>query len=93
MQKKVAKTTWLIVCILKEEGGLRILNLQTHNEALLLKHLHMFFFNKNRMSWVELMWNKYYRNGKLPSLNKPKGSFWWRDVLKLLDKYFLHPKL
>jgi hypothetical protein len=63
-----------------------ILNLQTHNEALLLKHLHK-FFNKDNLPWVELIWDKHYRNGKLPSSNKPKGSFRWRDVLKLFDKY------
>jgi hypothetical protein len=27
-----------------------------------------------------------YKNGKLPSYVK-KGSFWWRDVLKLLSKF------
>jgi len=30
--------------------------------------------------------NKYYHHGKLPNATK-KGSFWWRDNLKLLDKY------
>lgn len=29
---------------------------------------------------------KYYNNGRLPGAVK-KGSFWWRDVLKLLDKF------
>jgi hypothetical protein len=36
---------------------------------------------------VELIWDKHYRNAKLPSSSTPKGSFWWRDALKLLDKY------
>jgi hypothetical protein len=27
----------------KKEGGLSVLNLKTQNEALLLKHLHIFF--------------------------------------------------
>jgi hypothetical protein len=36
---------------------------------------------------VELIWNKHYRNGKLPSSSIPKGSFWWRDALKLLEKF------
>ena len=36
--------------------------------------------------WVNLIWEKLYQNGKLPSAIK-KGSFWWRDNLKLLDKY------
>ena len=82
----MAKVAWLTVCTPKEEGGKGILNLQTHNEALLLKHLHK-FFNRENAPWVELIWNKHYTNGKLPNSNRPKGSFWWRDVLKLLDKY------
>jgi len=36
---------------------------------------------------VELVWDKHYRNGRLSSSTVPKGSFWWRDALKLLDKY------
>jgi len=84
--KKVAKAAWPIVCIPKEEGGLGVLNLQTHNKALLLKDLHN-FFNKSNLPWVELIWDKHYRNGRLPSSNVPKGSFLWRDVLKLLDKF------
>lgn len=84
--KKVAKAAWLVVCLPKEEGGLGVLNLQTQNEAFILKHLHK-FFNKLPLPWVELIWDKHYRNGKLPNTLVPKGSFWWRDALKLLDKY------
>lgn len=32
------------------------------------------------------MREKQYNNGKLPS-NRRKGSFWWRDVLKLLQNF------
>ena len=35
---------------------------------------------------MSLVWEKYYDNGRLPEEVK-NGSFWWRDVLKLLDKY------
>ena len=48
-------------------------------------HLHK-FFNKDDIPWVSLIWEKYYDNGRLPGEVK-KGSFWWRDVLKLPDKY------
>ncbi|WVZ57552.1 LOW QUALITY PROTEIN: hypothetical protein U9M48_007924, partial [Paspalum notatum var. saurae] len=61
------------------------LELKTQNEALQLKFLHN-FFNKNDIPWVHLIWEKYYNTGSLPKL-KSKGSFWWRDVLKLLDKF------
>lgn len=82
----MAKSAWPVVCIPKEEGGLGVLNLQTQNEALILKHLHK-FFNRCNLPWVQLIWDKHYKNGKLPNSSIPKGSFWWRDALKLLDKY------
>ena len=65
--------------------GLGVINLETHNEALLLKNLHK-FFNKSDIPWVNLFWEKHYRNGKLPSHIKD-DSFWWRDILKLLDAF------
>jgi hypothetical protein len=85
-EKKVEKAAWPLVCTSKDEGGLGIINLQTQNEALLLKHLHK-FFNKCDLPWVELIWDKHYTNGKLLDIRMPKGSFWWRDVLKLLHKF------
>ena len=36
--------------------------------------------------WVHLVWEELYINGKLPG-HVEKGSFWWKDVLKLLDKF------
>jgi hypothetical protein len=74
-----------MVCLPKSEGGLGVLNLETHNEALLLKNLHK-FFNKTEIPWVQLVWEKYYPNGKLPN-HTLKGSFWWRDILRLLDRF------
>jgi hypothetical protein len=84
--RKVAKAAWSMVRIPKDEGGLGVINLQTQNEALLLKYLHK-FFNRNDLPWVNLIWDKHYRNDKLPNSAAPKGSFWWNDILKLLDKY------
>jgi hypothetical protein len=76
-----------MVCISKEEGGLGFLNLRTQNECLLLKHLNK-FFNRVNVSWVQLVWNRYYSDGKLPRLTfNFRGSFWWRDLLKLLDPF------
>lgn len=74
-----------MVCLPKEEGGLGVLRLDTQNKALLLKFLHK-FFNKADIPWVHLIWEKYYCNGKLPGYVQ-KGSFWWRDVLKLMDDF------
>jgi hypothetical protein len=74
-----------MVCRPREEGGLRVIDLQKQNEALLLKNLDK-FFNRVDTPWVSLVWEKHYPNGKLPNHIK-KDSFWWRDVLKLLNCY------
>jgi hypothetical protein len=68
-----------------KKGGMGIINLKTHKYALLMKNLRK-FFNKLDCPWVSLIWENYYRNGKLPN-QRPRGSFWWRAVLKLLNKY------
>lgn len=86
MKKKVAKAAWPLVCKPKGEGGLGVLNLQTHNQALRLKHLHK-FFNNSFLPWVKLIWDKHYRNGRLPSSSNLKGSFWWKDALKFPCKF------
>jgi hypothetical protein len=53
----------------------------------LLKHLHK-FYNRVNTPWVQLVWDRYYPDGKLPKLtSRFKGSYWWRDILKLLDSY------
>lgn len=81
-----AKAAWHMVTKSKDKGGLGILDLKTQNEALLIKNLHK-FFNKANILWVHLVWEKhYYTNGRLPDHVK-RGSFWWRDVLKLFDKF------
>jgi hypothetical protein len=70
----------------KKKGGLGIINLRSQNTALLLKHLDN-FFNKRNISWVNLIWNTYYSNGNLSQATKGKCSFWWKDLLKLIDTF------
>ena len=65
------KAAWKMVCLPKEEGGLGVLNLKTQNEAMLLKNLHK-FFNKVDTPWVQLIWDKHYGNGRLPSQIKKR---------------------
>lgn len=36
--------------------------------------------------WVHLLWESYYQHGNLPG-GRRKGSFWWRDIVKLIDLY------
>jgi len=80
-----AKAVWPLVTRSKDEGDLGVLDLKSQNEALLLKNLHK-FFNRADIPWVHLVWEKHYKNGRLPNHIK-RGSFWWRDILKLLDKF------
>jgi hypothetical protein len=34
------------------------------------------------VQWVRLIWQKYYQNA-VPHLAREKGSFWWKDILRL----------
>jgi hypothetical protein len=74
-----------MVCLPKSEGGLGVLQLENHNDALLLKNLHK-FFNKADIPWVHLIREKQYGNGRLPN-HILKGSFWWQDNLRLMEKF------
>jgi len=67
------------------EGGLGVINLKKHNEALMMKNIHK-FLNKQDIPWVTLVWEKLYPNGKLPN-HTMKGSFWSPENLKILPSY------
>jgi hypothetical protein len=83
--RKSPLAAWKLVCKPKSKGGLGIIRQRLQNDVLLMKNLHK-FFTKADLSWVKLIWTKYYSNGKVPGDLK-KGSFWWRCVLKLLNTY------
>jgi hypothetical protein len=63
--KKPSKAAWPMVCIPKKQGGLVVLDLTIHNEVMLLKFLHK-FFSRADIPWVNLVWDNYYHNGRLP---------------------------
>lgn len=75
---------WTTACQPKENGGLGILNIETHNKALLMKHIHK-FLNKENIPWVNIIWETYYQD-TLPG-GRMVGSFWWKSLLKLLPTY------
>lgn len=69
------------------EGGLGIIDLKTQNTALLLKYMDK-FYNHVDLPWVHLTWNNLYNNQQTPPQVKSlSGSFWWKEILKLFDKY------
>jgi hypothetical protein len=56
--------------------------MRSQNVALLLKHLDEFYNNMD-IPWVNLIWNTHYSNGEVPHATKDRGSFWWKDLLKV----------
>ena len=70
----------------KNKGGLGIVDLRTQNDALLLKYLDK-FYNKRDIPWVNMVWQAYYSQGKIPHATADRGSFRWRDLLHLCDKF------
>jgi hypothetical protein len=75
---------WKMVTKPKTKVGLGVIRLSLQNDVLLMKNL-LKFYKKEDLLWVQL-WNKYYSSGKLPGANK-KGSFWRKNVQKLLTQY------
>jgi hypothetical protein len=85
--KKPSKAAWPQVCLPKEKGGLGVIDLNAQNKSLLMKQLHK-FSNRYNVPWVQLVWDHHFTMGKLPFSGRVfKGSFWWRDVLKLLTLF------
>ena len=82
--KGSALIAWEKVTMPKEQGGLGVIDLAVHNQALLLKHLHK-FFNHHDLPWVKLVHEKYYSSR--PIDERPIGSFWWRSMIKLIPMY------
>lgn len=74
-------------CRPEEEGGLGIIDQKTENTTLLLKHLDKFYNNVD-LPWMNLTWSKLYGNTQTPPhVMSLVGSFWWKDVLKLFEKF------
>ena len=76
---------WELICRPKKKGGFGILNLGLQNAALLMKHANK-FLNRKDLPWVNLIWNTYYHE-RVPQGTEPCGSYWWRNILKLLDNF------
>jgi len=78
---------WEFACKPKDQGGLGIIDIQSQNEALLMKFLDK-FYNNHDIPWVKLTWSAFYSNNQTPpQARSPIGSFWWKDILKLFRKF------
>lgn len=84
-EKNTSLASWEMVCRPKHNGGLGVIDLKVQSEALLLKYLHK-FYNQHELPRVELVWSTYFE-GKIPHASDPCGSFWWKDIMKLMPTY------
>jgi len=86
-EKGSCLVAWEAACRSKKEGGLGIIDLKTQNTALLLKYMDK-FYNYADLPWVHLTWDKLYSNQQTPPpVRSHCGSFWWKDILKLFEKF------
>ncbi|TVU06152.1 hypothetical protein EJB05_49350, partial [Eragrostis curvula] len=69
----------------KDKGGLGVINLRIQNKGLLMKFLDK-FYNQRELPWVKLIWNTYYES-EVPHMSRERGSFWWKDILRLGIEY------
>jgi hypothetical protein len=82
---KPSLAAWEMVCKPNKYGGLGIVDFQKQNAALLIKYLDK-FYNHRELPWVNLLWTEHYHD-KIPHASDLCGSFWWKDVLKLVDNF------
>jgi hypothetical protein len=83
--KKQPMAEWKLVTRPKSKGSLGVIKLRVQNGVLLMRRLHK-FYSKEGLPWVKLIWERYYRNGKVPG-QVMKGPFWWRSLLMLLNTF------
>lgn len=76
---------WTMMCKPKQKGVLGVLHTKMLNTALLLKFLDK-FYNHHDAPWVELIWSTYYTSS-VPRAAGPCGSFWWRELIRLMPIY------
>jgi hypothetical protein len=84
--KRKPLIAWKHVTTPKENGGLGVMNLFAQNQALLLKPLHK-FLNRADIPSVNLIWHTHYPNSQIPHACSERGSFWWKDILRLADVF------
>jgi hypothetical protein len=43
------------------------------------------FYSRADVSWVKLVWSLY--GNSVPHTKSRRGSFWWKDIISLVDEY------
>ena len=85
-KKKYSLTKWEVVCTPKDQGGLGVLNLETHNKCLLSKWL--FKLVNGDGVWQQLLRNKYLRIKNLMQAQyMPVDSQFWAGLMKVKTEF------
>ncbi|CAA7031264.1 unnamed protein product [Microthlaspi erraticum] len=79
-----AKVSWKLVSFPKEEGGLGVKDIESWNNASVMKLLWMLFFRAGSI-WVAWVRRRYISSSSFWALNEKNYSFSWmfRKILKL----------
>jgi hypothetical protein len=86
-RKGTCLVAWESACKPKDQGGLGIIDIKDQNNAMLLKFLDK-FYSKSDIPWVQLTWSKLYANNQTqPHVSILVGSFWWKEVIGLFNKF------
>jgi hypothetical protein len=85
-KKKYRLTKWEVVCTPKDQGGLRVLNLDVHNKCLLSKWI--FKWINGDGVWQHMLRNKYLRDKTLTQIQyMPEDSQFWAGLMKGKEKF------
>ena len=86
-EKGTCLVAWETTYKPKDQGGLGIIDMENQNNALLMKYLDK-FYNRADVPWVSLTWTKFYATTQTPPQSRsPVGSFLWKDIIKLFNKF------
>ena len=66
--EQIVEVPWDKVCRPKDRGSLGIVDIATHNKALLVKNVHK-LLNRMDIPWVSLLWETAYNNS-IPNTQK-----------------------
>jgi hypothetical protein len=86
-KKKYRLSRWNILCIPKDQGGLRIKILELKNKYLLSKWLFKLLSEEGM--WQQLLHNKYLKNKTLSQVEvKPNDSQFWKCLMHVKNDFF-----
>jgi hypothetical protein len=85
-KKKYRLAKWNIICRLKEQGDLGILDLEEQNKSSLSKLL--FNLINGDGAWPKLLRNKYPGDKSITQINKRSGdSQFWTGLMNVKDQF------